>query len=280
MSDLKQLRLRIKGIKSTKKITKAMQMVAASRLRRAKESLEVSQHYYNAVKKSAVKVIANNDTRSEFAKRILSKEKNSAKPELIIAFAGDRGLCGSFNQSIIKLLKKKIVALEDFLVISIGKRMVEFTNNYCSDNVLAEYYAKDLSDEVISDIVSMIRKRLEENTISSCSLYYNKFHNVINQEALSKGIVPLNIEEDDAPISELEGENIIDELLFLYLVAEIKNALVNSSASEEAARTTSMDNATKNAGELIDKLTLEMNRKRQSVITNELIEIISGAEAI
>lgn len=282
MSDLKQLRLRIKSIKSTRKITKAMQMVSASRLRKARIALEAAEYYYNAVKSAAYKVLEVDGEYSEFAKRILSGKFDKTKPKLIIVFGADRGLCGSFNQSIIKQIKAEIAGSEDFLVIAIGKRMMDFVESYCSDNILEEHFASCIDDEMISHIVSVIVKRIEENTISSCHIFYNKFINVISQESTDKTLVPLELDEHDSDkvTPEIDGENILDNLLRLYIKAEIKNAFVNSAASEEAARTTAMDNATRNAGDLIDKLTLVMNRKRQAVITKELIEIISGAEAV
>lgn len=283
MSDIKQLRLRIKSIKSTRKITRAMQMVSASRLKKAREALESANYYYNAVKKATSQVLAIDVDLSEFAKKIIKSDFDSEKPKLVIAFSADRGLCGSFNQSMIKQVRNEICSVEDFLLIAIGKRMMDFAHNYCPDNILEEHYASCINDEIISNIASMIVKRIEDDTISSCHLFYNEFHNVINQEAIDKTLVPLDLDKNkySCKISPtLEGENVLDKLLYLYIMAELKNAYVHSSASEEAARTTAMDNATRNAGELMDKLTLIMNRKRQAVITKELIEIISGAEAV
>lgn len=282
MSDLKNLRLRIKSIKSTRKITKAMQMVSASRLKRSKSALESAHHYYNAVKLVAGQVISSDGDASEFAKRILAGDFSLDKPKLIIAFGADRGLCGSFNQSIIKQIKNAIISADDFLIIAIGKRVMDFAESHCPENILEEHYVSDINDEIISKIASIVVKRISDGTISSCHLFFNEFHNVIMQEAKDKTIVPLNldIKAKEGPAPTLEGENILDKILELYIVSEIKNAHVNSSASEEAARTTAMDNATRNAGDLIDNLTLVMNRKRQAVITKELIEIISGAEAV
>jgi F-type H+-transporting ATPase subunit gamma len=183
----------------------------------------------------------------------------------------------------IKQMRNEIGSVEDFLVIAIGKRMMDFVENYCPENILEEHYASCINDEIISHIASVIIKRIEEGTISSCHLFYNKFHNVINQEAMDKILVPLDLEGEKDPnkvTPTLEGGGVLDKLLHLYIMAELKNAQVHSSASEEAARTTAMDNATRNAGDLVDKLTLVMNRKRQAVITKELIEIISGAEAV
>lgn len=282
MSDLKQLRLRIKSIKSTRKITKAMQMVSASRLKRAREALESANYYYSAVAKAASQVIASDGEMSDFTKRILSGDFDPTKPKLVIVFGGDRGLCGSFNHSMLKKVKEEICSSEDFFVIAVGKRMMDFVENYCPESILEEHFASCINDEVISDIASLIVKRITEGSISSVHIFYNQFHNVIMQEAIDKTIIPVAIPEDKdtGPSPFLEGEGILDKLLKLYIIAELKNANVHSHASEEAARTTAMDNATKNAGDLIDRLTLVMNRKRQAVITKELIEIISGAEAV
>ena len=283
MSDLKQLRLRIKSIKSTRKITKAMQMVAASRLRKAREALESAHYYYNAVKNAAKKAIASDGDLADFAKKILTGDFDKSKPKLIIAFAADRGLCGSFNQSMIKQIKNAIASEDDFLIVAVGKRMMGFAESYCPDNIIEEHFGSCIDDEIISKIASIVVSRISDNSISSCHLFFNEFRSVIVQEPKDKTIVPLSVDEqkDKKILSpSLEGENILDKILHLYIMAEIKNAYVNSCASEEAARTTAMDNATRNAGELIDKLTLVMNRKRQAVITRELIEIISGAEAV
>lgn len=283
MSDLKQLRLRIKSIKSTRKITKAMQMVSASRLRKAREALESAHYYYNAVMNAAKQVLSSDGEMSDFAKKVINSDFDPDKPKLIIAFSADRGLCGSFNQSMIKQMRAEIESVDDFLVIAIGKRMMDFVENYCPENILEEHFASCIDDEMISHLTSVIVKRIEDESISSCHIFYNHFHNVINQEAIDKTLMPLDLdtEQDESKIPPyIEGENVLDQLLKLYIKAELKNAYVNSSASEEAARTTAMDNATRNAGELIDKLTLVMNRKRQALITKELIEIISGAEAV
>jgi len=282
MSDIKELRSRIKSIKSTRKITKAMQMVSASRLKRARKSLEDAQYYYKAIEKSARKLMGCDVDLSEFAKRILFGDFDTSKPKLIVAFAGDRGLCGSFNLSITKQMKEKIFSQGDFLLIAIGKRMMDFAHAHCPDSILLEYYGTEMDDKVLSEIKSTIVQRISQGSISSCHLYFNEFQNVITQKPRDKKIIPLemNLEVLEETIPDIEGDNILDSLLELYILAEIKNAYVNSVASEEAARTTAMDNATRNAGDLIDKLTLVMNRKRQAVITKELIEIISGADAV
>lgn len=283
MSNLKQLRLRIKSVKSTKKITKAMQMVAASRLKKAREALEASKIYNQAVRESVSKVILSCDSEvSEFAGRILNGDLDVYKPALIILFSSDKGLCGSFNQSVFKKLEMEIDTHEFIKIMAIGKRAIEYVNAYHPDDMFAEYYFSEIDDEKLTLIANEISEKIENNMISSCDIIYNHFKNMISNETSKKHILPLDEfeqNESDNPV-EVEGKDVLDKLLKLYILSELRNAANHSRASEESSRTTAMDNATKNAGELIDKLTLAMNRKRQSIITGELIEIISGAEAV
>lgn len=281
MSNLKQLRLRIKSVKSTRKITKAMQMVSAARLRRAREALESSIIYSDAVRKAVNNVSKSGGDMSDFADRILNEKTRDYMPTLIILFSSDKGLCGPFNQSIFKKLNATINDYEFTEIIAVGKRAVDFVNAYYPDDLLAEYIFGELDDAKLSLIADEIFTKIESNSISNCEIYYNHFHSVISNETTIKHLIPFVSDDEAEPAEvELEGKDVLDTVLRLYILSELKNAANHSRASEESSRTTAMDNATKNAGELIDKLTLAMNRKRQSMITGELIEIISGAEAV
>ncbi len=279
MSNLKQLRLRIKSVKSTKKITKAMQMIAAAKLRKAKLGLENGSFFYDSVKNELNKVIVSCEEISTLAKLMMAKNVDTTKPALIIAFTSDRGLCGGFNQNIIRIVKSKLLDVSNVKIVAIGKRMMQFINFNYSDNLVAEYTSHEMNDKNIGELADNILSMISDNAISSCDLYFNLFKSALTQIPTQKQIVPF-IADNESQKTEIYSDDILNKLLRMYIIAEIKYAFLQSSASEEASRTTAMDNATRNAGELIDKLTLVMNRQRQANITRELTEIISGAEAV
>jgi F-type H+-transporting ATPase subunit gamma len=278
MSNLKQLRLRIKSVKSTRKITKAMQMISAAKLRKAKIAMEEGHFFHDAVKQGLDNVIFSTEDLTALAKSMIEKMPDDAS-KLIIAFSSDRGLCGGFNQNIIRMVKSNLLDNPDIKVIAIGKRMMNIINTNYPDNLVSEYSSIEMNDSNIEELADSIISMINDSAISSCDLYFNLFKNALTQVPTQKRIVPFTI-DTGAKKTELQGEDILNKLLRMYLIAEIKYAFLQSRASEEASRTTAMDNATRNAGELIDKLTLVMNRQRQANITSELTEIISGAEAI
>jgi F-type H+-transporting ATPase subunit gamma len=258
-----------------------MQMVSAARLKRAREALESSMIYSDAVRLAVKNVSKSGEAISDFADRIINGKTKDYMPTLIILFSSDKGLCGPFNQSIFKRLDADIDHHEHVKIMAIGKRAIDYVNAHYPEDLLAEYMFSELDDEKLSLIADEICSKIEANKISNCEIYYNHFKNVISNETIIKHLIPFTHDGEEEPQKvELEGENVLDKVLRLYILSELKNAANHSRASEESSRTTAMDNATKNAGELIDNLTLATNRKRQSLITGELIEIISGAEAV
>lgn len=290
MANVKQLRLRIKSIKSTKKITKAMQMVSAAKLRKSRIALEGSGIYRGAVEAAFQKVLAVDQDLSSLAKIALGIESHS-KVKLLVLIGSDRGLCGSFNQAIFRILKADITKLNNadipFKIIAIGKKPTQFVNIYYPQHVIEVYNNSEFRDQNFSvlskNIINMLTTQIAENKIGSCDVYFTEFKNTVTQIATVKELVPLKITKtktEQNTICGVEGETLVENLIEMYIIAQIQYALLESRASEEASRTTAMDNATRNAEEMIDKLTLVMNRNRQAMITKELIEIISGAEAV
>jgi F-type H+-transporting ATPase subunit gamma len=277
MSNLKQLRLRIKSVKSTKKITQAMQMIAAAKLRKTKIALEDGHFFHDTVKENLDNVIVSSEELTPLAKSMM--KTSTEAPKLIIAFSSDRGLCGGFNQNIIRMAKSNLFDSPDTRVIAIGKRMMYMIGTNYPDNLVAEYSGVEMNNTNIGELADNIISMINDNAISSCDLCFNLFQSTLTQVPTQKRIVPFIIDTEPKK-TEMQGDDILNKLLRMYIIAEIKYAFLQSSASEEASRTTAMDNATRNAGELIGKLTLVMNRQRQANITRELTEIISGAEAV
>lgn len=290
MANVKQLRLRIKSIKSTKKITKAMQMVSAAKLRKSRMALEGSGVYRSAVESAFHKVLGADQDLSPLAKIALGIESHS-KEKLLILIGSDRGLCGSFNQAVFRILKLDIAKLLEagipFKIIAIGKKPTHFVNTYYPQHVIETHHNLEFNDQNLSmlsgKIINMLTAKVGENRIGSCNVYFTEFKNTVTQIPTAKELVPLKISKAESAhhnIYNVEGETLVENLIEMYIIAQIQYAILESRASEEASRTTAMDNATRNAEDMIDKLTLVMNRNRQAMITKELIEIISGAEAV
>lgn len=290
MANIKQLRLRIKSIKSTKKITKAMQMVSAAKLRKSRMVLEASGIYRTAVESAMHNVIHADLELSPLAKIALGVESHKKK-KLIILIGSDRGLCGSFNQAVFRILKLDIAKLvaegTEFKIIVIGKKPAQFVEANYHEDVIEKYNSMDFNDGdlklLAEKIITMLTPKKGEHNIGNCDIYFTQFKNTVTQIPTLKALLPLKLTKTEAShtnICAVEGETLIENLIEMYIIAQIKYALLESRASEEASRTTAMDNATRNAEEMIDKLTLVMNRNRQAIITKELIEIISGAEAV
>ena len=289
MANVKQLRLRIKSIKSTKKITKAMQMVSAAKLRKARIALDNSGIYHNVVETAMHNVLGADADLSILAKAAFGL-KAISRVKLLILVSSDRGLCGSFNHAVFRMFRADIAKyMEDkvpFKIITIGKKSSQFVEAHYSEYLLSAYNNLGFSVESINklahDIVHMLSGKHDNHSIGSCNIYFSTFKNVMTQMPTQKQLLPIEIKKSEHghhEICEVEGENIVDELIGMYITAQLQYALLTSRAGEEAARTNSMDNATRNAEEMVDKLTLVMNRNRQAMITKELIEIISGADA-
>ncbi|MDG1436723.1 MAG: ATP synthase F1 subunit gamma [Rickettsiaceae bacterium] len=290
MSGLKQLRNRIRSIKSTQKITKAMHVVSAAKLKKVKDQAENLNEYSDSLK-SIMQDLSTDDNLinlPETDQRFFCKTLEDMT-HLLVVMTSERGLCGSFNSNIIKRVKKDIALLQkqgkNVKILAIGKKAKDALAGQYYD-IIEEYYpstknnVEHLSDSIKSKIISLV----EEGEVGACSMYYNRFKNAMTQITTKECILPAKITEDDetsdASIYEYEGTNLVHQVIDLYINGEITYGLLQSKASEEGARMTAMDSATKNAGELIDKLTLKLNRSRQAIITTELTEIISGAEAV
>lgn len=300
MANLKELKNRITSVKSTQKITSAMKMVAASRLKRAQDAAEVARPYavkMTEIMTSVLKRIGSLDVSS---KLLIGTGSDSV--HLIVAVTSDRGLCGGFNSSISREVRKLIRSLEadgkEVKILCIGRKgrdqlKMEFEKNIidCYEGIGKAGVDFGEAQMIASKVIGMF----DEGSFDECTLVYNRFVSVISQEVTSIKIVPVQLPEisSEAKIGDIgvnsystgyeyepTEEEILDELLPQNLCVRIFSALLESSASEHGARMSAMDNATRNAGEMIDDLSMIYNRSRQAKITSELIEIISGAEAL
>ncbi len=291
MSGLKQLRTRVKSIKSTQKITKAMQMVSAAKLARVKYQISDSDSYLRTLYNIMLDVVADNNINN------LSEEEkqyfvttSADKVHLLIAITSERGLCGGFNLSVIRQIKIDIERLEqegkEIKLIIVGKKGFDVLKNYYSKYIDSYFnLASHADNNILFQIKERVMTMLQNLEISSCNIYFNKFKNAITQVLEVKQMFPVQKPKDKNTSYhhsgyEYEGENLVSNLINLYMTGQINYALLQSKASEEAARMTAMDSATSNAKDIINKLTLQLNRSRQAIITEELTEIISGAESI
>ena len=293
MPNLKELKNRISSVKSTRKITSAMKMVAASKLRRAQELAESSRVYADSLS-FILSSLAGNTKNSADLPEILTGRENS-KISLLIINSSDRGLCGGFNSNLFRNAKKWISDQQgqgkSVKIMTVGKKASSFYKKTDLDIVASfeDLNSNDRQLQVSEEIKNKIMELFENNEIDEVSILFNKFVSAISQEPTYQSLIPLSNEETSE--DEREANNAIFEFepdkneLLEYLVprnflTQIYRSVLESSASEHAARMTSMDNATRNAGDMIDRLTLTYNRTRQAFITKELIEIISGAEAV
>jgi F-type H+-transporting ATPase subunit gamma len=286
---LKDLKNRISSVKSTRKITKAMQMVAAAKLRRAQEAAEAARPYaerYDAVVSALASSVGQSDTAP-----VLLKGTGSDQTHLLVVMTAERGLCGGFNSSIVK--KARVLATElleqgkTVKIITVGKKGREQMKREWADHIVAHV---DLSEvkrvgyanahEIGQDVL----KRFDAGEFDVATIIYNRFQSVVSQIPTAQQIIPAVFEESEGANADYDyepsEEAILADMLPASISTQIFAALLENAASEQGARMSAMDNATRNAGEMIDKLTIEFNRSRQAVITSELIEIISGAEAL
>ena len=293
MPNLKELKNRISSVKSTRKITSAMKMVAASKLRRAQELAESSRVYADSLS-FILSSLAGNTKNSADLPEILTGRENS-KISLLIINSSDRGLCGGFNSNLFRNAKKWISDQQgqgkSVKIMTVGKKASSFYKKTDLDIVASfeDLNSNDRQLQVSEEIKNKIMELFENNEIDEVSILFNKFVSAISQEPTYQSLIPLSNDEtsedeSESNIAVFEFEPDKNELLE-YLVprnflTQIYRSVLESSASEHAARMTSMDNATRNAGDMIDGLTLTYNRTRQAFITKELIEIISGAEAV
>ena len=293
MANLKELRNRISSVTSTQKITRAMQMVAASKLRRAQESAEAARPYSDKIM-SILKNLSASFSGQDNAPELLMGNGNDQKHLLVIA-TSERGLCGGFNTSIVKMARENFLKLKNDgkepKLIIIGKKGKELLAKEFVDDVIEIYDFSDVKNIGFPEAEKISTKILElfdNNEFDICKLYFAKFESVLNQLPIEQKLIPFDIVEDESETDDInicyeyepDEEDILKELLPKNLSIQILRALLENVASEFGARLTAMDNATRNAAEMIDDLTITYNRSRQASITSELIEIISGAEAL
>ncbi|MBM2576175.1 F0F1 ATP synthase subunit gamma [Jannaschia sp. Os4] len=291
MPSLKDLKNRIESVKSTRKITKAMQMVAAAKLRRAQDAAEASRPYakrFNAV----LSALAAGAGDGDGVPRLL-RGTGSDQTHLLLVLTAERGLCGGFNANIAKLARthaQKLVAEgKTVKIVTVGKKGREALKRDFADHMVKHVdlsSVKRLGYANASSIAADVLKMFDDGEFDVCTMFYSEFESVIAQRPVAQQIIPFQPPEaeGDADVAlydyEPSEEAILADLLPRGVATAIFSALLENSAGEQGARMSAMDNATRNAGEMIDALTIEYNRSRQAVITNELIEIISGAEAL
>ena len=295
MPSLDDLKKRIASVKSTQKITKAMKMVAAAKLRKAQEAAEQSRPYADNMK-NLMDSISRGFIQTDSSRNLLTGSDED-KIYLLVLFTSERGLCGGFNSQISKSLKEKIVELQkqnkEVKIICIGKKGYDIIKRQYSELIVDTIDLSEIKSVQYGDakkISDKIIKMYFDAEFDKCLIFYNKFKSVISQVPTEQQVVPAEIVEQtdnedkvmDNNFIEFEPneKEILEELLPLNFAVQIFKALLESSASEQGSRMSAMDNASRNASDMIDSLTLFYNRSRQAVITKELIEIISGAEAV
>jgi F-type H+-transporting ATPase subunit gamma len=267
-----------------------MQLVSASKLKKVKDQAEGFVEYSEILRK-IMSDVAKDISLSDLPERYRSffLENTSDLDHLLVVMSSERGLCGGFNASIVRKVKQDIKDLQSsgkkVKLLVVGKKGMDALKGQYSDLIMEYYHdAKGQVESLSMMIKNKIMELVESDQISGCSIYYNHFKNAMSQIPTMRALVPAKFDQEDksnsGSVLEYEGDDVIEEILHLYMSGEISNALLQSKASEEGARMTAMDNATRNAKELENKLTLQLNRSRQAMITTELTEIISGAEAV
>ena len=293
MASLKDLKTRINSVKSTQKITAAMKMVAAAKLRRAQDAAESGRPYSTRMRQ----VIGNLASKADAASAPqLLVGNGKDQTHLLVVMSADRGLCGGFNGTVTRQTRAEVARLraenKSVKLLMVGRKSADALRREFGDLYLDQYEGLQGTSVSYSDaakIADTIRNGFEAGEFDVCTLIFNKFKNAITQEITLTQLIPAEVDNSDgshgdaATVNyeyEPEEDELLASLLPRNLSTQMYGALLESSAAELAARMTAMDNATRNAGELIDRLTLVYNRTRQANITSELIEIISGAEAI
>ncbi|MDC3186431.1 F0F1 ATP synthase subunit gamma [Candidatus Pelagibacter sp.] len=291
MASLDDLKKRIASVKSTQKITKAMKMVAAAKLRKAQESAEKGRPYSEKMN-NVILNLSSGISDKENAPKLLSGTGND-KVHLCVVMTSDRGLCGGFNSNIIKKAKSyfsKILSEgKELKIITVGSKGNDQLKRMYGDKIIENISFKESKNANYFDadkVGKIVIDKFESSEFDICTIFYNQFKNVITQIPQAQQIVPLNSEDsEDNTLEESyefepDEDEILSNLLPKNISTQIFKAMLENSASEQGSRMSAMDNATRNAGEMVDKLTIQYNRSRQAAITKELIEIISGAESL
>lgn len=302
MAGLKELRTRIGSIKSTQKITSAMKMVAAARLRRAQDALDKSKQYSEDILtitgrlyKEMRQEEQENDLLYVYPRMLLEPE--NPQEYLLVVFSSDRGLCGSYNAYVLRESLRRIKELQKegkhIKVLSIGRKVGDGLKRRIPDlevQVISGVAAKGADYNELQEICENILQRYTDKEFDVCEVIYTHFESAINREVKLQRYIPFSIDLDDPRFdNKVDGaffdydapkQKLLVDILLMFMTSVFFQDLLNAQASEHGARMTSMDNATRNASDMIAKLTLKYNRLRQTAITTELIEIISGAEAL
>ena len=291
MASLDDLKKRILSVKSTQKITKAMKMVAAAKLKRAQENAEKGRPYSEKMN-NIILNLSNGISDKENAPKLLAGTGND-KVHLCVVLTSDRGLCGGFNSNIIKKAKAYFSKItregKNLKIITVGSKGYDQLKRQYNDKIVNKISFKESKNINFFDaekVSKIIIESFQKNEFDVCTIFYNKFKNVITQIPQAQQIIPLkssetgNDNEKDNYEFEPEEDEILGNLLPKNISTQIFKAMLENSASEQGSRMSAMDNATRNAGEMVDKLTIQYNRSRQAAITKELIEIISGAESL
>lgn len=289
MPNLKDLKTRIDSVKSTRKITQAMQMVAAAKLRRAEEAAGAARPYaesFNAVMAGLAGSVGEDGPK-------LLAGTGSDQTHLLVVMTSERGLCGGFNSNIVKLARSKAEELANagktVKILTVGKKGREQLKREFGDAMIDHVdmsEVKNIGYANAQTVADNVLARFDAGEFDVATIFFSKFESVISQVPTAVQVIPASFEssEDDAVATvfeyEPDEEEILAQLLPRGVATQIFSGLLENGASEQGARMSAMDNATRNAGDMIDKLTIQFNRTRQAVITNELIEIISGAEAL
>ena len=294
MASLKDLRNRIASVKATQKITKAMQMVAAAKLRKAQEAAEAARPYASRMGGVLANLSAAMEGRVGGSALMAGTGKQDT--HLLIVCTAERGLCGGFNSNIAKLAREHADRLirdgKTVKIICVGKKGYDVLRRKYNHLIVDRVDLREVKQVAFGnahDIAGKVLSMFDDGEYDVATLFYSEFQSVISQIPTALQIIPANVASSEGEAADLGGaiydyepeENeILEELLPRNIGVQIFRALLENAASEQGARMSAMDNATRNAGEMIDKLTMSYNRQRQAQITKELIEIISGAEAV
>jgi len=291
MASLDDLRKRIVSVKSTQKITKAMKMVAAAKLRKAQESAEKGRPYSEKMQNIILNLTDSISDPANAPKLLVGNGKDQV--HLCIVMTSDRGLCGGFNSNICRLAKNYFLNIlkdgKELKIITVGSKGHDQLKRKYSKYIINKLSFKDKkkisfteADEVGKIIIDLFSK----NEFDKCILFYNNFKNVMTQIPEAQQIIPAEVKKNSKKNEEIfyefepDEDEILEDLLPKNISTQVFKAFLENSASEQGSRMTAMDSATRNAGDLVNKLTINYNRSRQAVITKELIEIISGAESL
>ena len=292
MPSLDDLKKRIKSVKSTQKITKAMKMVAAAKLRKAQENAEKGRPYSQKMQNIILNLTKSISDPENAPKLLVGTGKNQV--HLCVVLTADRGLCGGFNSNICKLAKNNFKKLlsegKEIKIITVGSKGLDQIKRKYGKYVIKKLNFKNKKQISFNEAELVGREIIElfnKNEFDKCIIFYNNFKNVITQIPQAQQIIPVEkIESNDKEEEKLSYEfepdedEILEDLLPKNISTQVFKAFLENAASEQGSRMTAMDNATRNAGDLVDKLTINYNRSRQASITKELIEIISGAESL